>query len=63
MEMHAGEGDSANSKCIMCHVELSKIISFENVKRSLVERTAETLLRPVGCIVLVTFVGNFMTDY
>lgn len=51
MEMQADEDNGSNSKYIICDVALSKIISFENVKRSLVNRTAGTLLRPVSCTV------------
>ncbi|VIO92785.1 Uncharacterized protein BM_BM7173 [Brugia malayi] len=47
MEMQADEDNGSNSKYIICDVALSKIISFENVKRSLVNRTAGTLLRPI----------------
>uniref|UniRef100_A0A0R3RVZ8 RNase_Zc3h12a_2 domain-containing protein n=1 Tax=Elaeophora elaphi TaxID=1147741 RepID=A0A0R3RVZ8_9BILA len=47
VKLYAGEGNGTNSRYIMCDVELSKIISFENVKRLLIERTAGTLLRPI----------------
>lgn len=52
MEMHAGKDNNVNSRYAVYDVKLSKIISFENVRRSLVERTAGTLLRPVSCILV-----------
>ncbi|MCP9262222.1 putative RING finger protein 4 [Dirofilaria immitis] len=47
MEVHVDEGNNVNNKYIISDVELSKIVLFENIRRSLVERTAGTLLRPI----------------
>ncbi|KAL3993555.1 Zc3h12a-like Ribonuclease NYN domain family protein [Acanthocheilonema viteae] len=65
MEMHGGESNCANSRYIMYDTQLSKIISFENVKRSLVERTAGTLLRPVvidGPLIGISYDEKYTLD-
>ncbi|EJW81637.1 hypothetical protein WUBG_07453, partial [Wuchereria bancrofti] len=53
MEMQADEDNGSNSKYAICDVDLSKIISFENVRRSLVDRTAGALLRPISCTIVI----------
>ncbi|VDO45241.1 unnamed protein product [Onchocerca flexuosa] len=65
MEIHVGVEDNANNKYILCNMQLSKIISFENVKRLLVERTAGTLLRPViidGPLIGVSYDQEYELD-
>ncbi|CAG9531854.1 unnamed protein product [Cercopithifilaria johnstoni] len=65
MEMRAGKGDNTNSRHVMCDVELSKIISFENIKRSLVERTAGALLRPIvidGPLIGISYDQKYALD-
>uniref|UniRef100_A0AAF5Q6M7 Zc3h12a-like Ribonuclease NYN domain-containing protein n=1 Tax=Wuchereria bancrofti TaxID=6293 RepID=A0AAF5Q6M7_WUCBA len=67
MEMQADEDNGSNSKYAICDVDLSKIISFENVRRSLVDRTAGALLRPIvidGPLIGVSYDQNYaMNDH
>uniref|UniRef100_A0A915PHL3 Zc3h12a-like Ribonuclease NYN domain-containing protein n=1 Tax=Setaria digitata TaxID=48799 RepID=A0A915PHL3_9BILA len=65
METDTDEEDNSVTKRYIYNVELSRIISFKSIRRSVIERSVGTLLRPIvidGLLIAASYDQNYTLD-